>query len=75
MLFTHWACTCCTRACGRTGFVLTGGAGGEVRAWDLRSREMASNMKLHNGPISDLAVLSDDAHAVVASEDRSLSLW
>lgn len=55
--------------------MLTGGAGGEVRAWDLRSREMASNMKLHNGPISDLAVLSDDAHAVVASEDRSLSLW
>ncbi|EFJ41582.1 hypothetical protein VOLCADRAFT_107639 [Volvox carteri f. nagariensis] len=57
------------------GFLLTGGAGGELRCWDLRSREMAAHMKLHMEKLVDVAVMADDKHVVAASEDRSWSLW
>jgi WD40 repeat protein len=53
----------------------TGGAGGEIRLWDLRSRTMAAHLKLHHQPISALEVLADDTHVVAACHDRSLSLW
>ena len=59
----------------RSGFLLSGGSGGEVRAWDMRTRQMSCNLKSHNAPISDLAVLEDDAHIISASHDRSWSLW
>ena len=61
--------------CLRSNFVVSGGAGGEIRAWELSSRGMVSNMKQHNAPITDIAILSDDAHLVASSEDRSWSLW
>ncbi|GIL58625.1 hypothetical protein Vafri_13638 [Volvox africanus] len=57
------------------GFLLTGGAGGELRCWDLRSREMAAHMKLHMEKLVDVAVMADDKHVAAASEDRSWSLW
>ncbi len=55
--------------------MVTGGAGGEVRAWDLRTRQMSASLKPHTAAICDLHVLSDDAHVVTASVDRSWSLW
>jgi len=36
--------------------VATGGAGGELRVWDSASREIASHMKHHTMPITDLKV-------------------
>lgn len=45
-------------------FLLTGGAGGELRAWDLRSREMAAHMKGHEARLVGVAVMADDAHVV-----------
>ena len=59
----------------RSGFMITGGAGGEVRAWDMRTRQMSANLKAHSAAIVDLAVLADDAHVIAASLDRSWSLW
>ncbi|KAG2489873.1 hypothetical protein HYH03_011675 [Edaphochlamys debaryana] len=56
-------------------FLLTGGMGGELRVWDMRSREMAAHMKMHGARIVDVAVMADDAHVAAASEDRNWSLW
>ncbi|KXZ44948.1 hypothetical protein GPECTOR_60g725 [Gonium pectorale] len=56
-------------------FLLTGGVGGELRCWDMRSREMAAHMKLHADRITEVAVMADDKHVAAASEDRSWSLW
>ena len=50
----------------RASFVASGGAGGELRVWDTRSREMVANMKQHTAPINDIAVLADDIHLVRA---------
>ncbi|PNW70647.1 hypothetical protein CHLRE_17g728650v5 [Chlamydomonas reinhardtii] len=56
-------------------FLLSGGMGGELRVWDLRSREMAAHMKMHNSRIVGAAVMADDKHVAAASEDRTWSLW
>jgi hypothetical protein len=41
----------------RAQFVASGGAGGELRVWDLASREMVAHMKHHTMAITDLKVL------------------
>lgn len=39
-------------------FIASGGAGGELRVWDVASREMASHLKHHGAAITDLKVCS-----------------
>ena len=56
-------------------FLLTGGVGGEVRLWELRSRELISHLKEHAQKITALALFNDDTMAVSASRDRSLLRW
>ena len=56
-------------------FFVTGGAGGEVRVWDVRTRGMISTLKEHASRVVGLAVLDDDAHVVSASRDRSIITW
>ncbi|KAG1653857.1 hypothetical protein FOA52_007561 [Chlamydomonas sp. UWO 241] len=59
----------------RAPFIVSGGAAGEVRCWDLRSRSMNGNMKMHSAPITDIVLLADEVHCIASSEDRSWSLW
>jgi hypothetical protein len=40
----------------RGDFIASGGAGGELRVWDLASREMVCNLKHHALAIIDLKV-------------------
>ncbi|KAG5188453.1 quinon protein alcohol dehydrogenase-like superfamily [Tribonema minus] len=56
-------------------FALTGGQGGELRVWELRSRELVSHLKQHGQRVPSVALFSDDAHAVSVSRDRSLICW
>ncbi|WIA35292.1 hypothetical protein OEZ86_003749 [Tetradesmus obliquus] len=59
----------------RGHFIASGGAGGEIRVWDLASREMVSHMKHHVMAITDLKVMIDDSHLLAASEDRTWTIW
>jgi WD40 repeat protein len=56
-------------------FLLTGGSGGEVRLWELRSRELISHLKEHSQRITALALFDDDTMVVSASRDRCLLRW
>lgn len=56
-------------------FLLTGGGGGEVRLWELRSRELISHLKEHAQKITALALFEDDTMAISASRDRCLLRW
>jgi cilia- and flagella-associated protein 52 len=56
-------------------FLLTGGTNGEVRLWELRSREMISHMKEHTQRITDIRILSDDMSALTSSRDRCIMHW
>lgn len=45
----------CGHAC-RGDFIASGGAGGELRVWDLASREMVVHLKHHSLAITDIKV-------------------
>lgn len=49
----------------RGDFIASGGAGGELRVWDLSSREMVVHLKHHSLAITDLKA---SRHHLVAAE-------
>jgi WD40 repeat protein len=48
---------------------------GEVRLWELRSRELISHLKEHKQKITSLVLFEDDAMAFSASRDRCILRW
>jgi cilia- and flagella-associated protein 52 len=42
----------------------TGGQEGELRVWELRSRELVSHLKQHGQRVPAVALYSDDSHAI-----------
>jgi len=56
-------------------FVVSGGADGEVRIWELKTRDMISHMKEHLGRINELKLFPNDQYAITASRDRCLLTW
>lgn len=56
-------------------FILTGGPQGEVRLWELRTRELISHLKEHKQKITSLALYRDDTVALSGSRDRCILRW
>lgn len=56
-------------------FFVTGGMQGEVRVWEIRSRELISHLKEHTGRVTSVIVLPDDIHTVSSARDRSVLTW
>lgn len=56
-------------------FIISGGVEGEVRVWELRSRELVSHLKEHTGRVNELVLFDDDVHALSCSRDRSFLCW
>ncbi len=56
-------------------FLLTGGEQGEVRLWELRTRELISHLKEHVQRVTTLALFDDDTVVVSGSRDRCLLRW
>lgn len=56
-------------------FFVTGGNQGEVRVWEIRSKELISHLKEHTGKITNVHVLPDDIHTVSSARDRSVLTW
>lgn len=56
-------------------FLLTGGVEGEVRLWELRSRELISHLKEHKQKVNNLALSEDDTVALSCSRDRCILRW
>jgi len=61
-----------TNDCSR---IVTGGAGGAVRFWDLATRKMQASLKEHKGAVSSIAVRADDKECVSSSDDGSCIQW
>lgn len=55
----------------RHDFIASGGAGGELRVWDLASREMVAHLKHHSLAITDLKVGGCGAQQVASQEELS----
>ena len=60
---------------GNQRFIISGGAEGDIRVWELRSRDLVSHLKEHTLPVTGLAIFDDDAHAISCSRDRSFLCW
>ncbi len=56
-------------------FIITGGNEGEVRVWELRTRELVSHLKEHTLPVRSIALYEDNFHAISCSRDRSFLCW
>lgn len=56
-------------------FLLSGGPAGEVRLWELRSRELISHLKEHKQKVTALCLFDDDTLCLSASRDRCILRW
>lgn len=56
-------------------FIVSGGEQGEVRIWEIRSRELICHLKQHTQRITDLALFADNRHLLSCSRDRSFLCW
>lgn len=56
-------------------FFITGAETGEIRMWEMRTRELVSSLKEHKQRVTSLALFSDDTIAVSASKDRCILRW
>merc|ERR1719281_2264250 len=65
----------CTKLPSNVRFVVSGGAEGELRVWELKTRQMVSHLKEHNARVNDLMLFPNDQYAVSSSRDRCLLTW
>lgn len=56
-------------------FICTGGGEGDVRVWEIKSREMISHLKEHKSRITKLELFSDGMHLLSASRDSAMLVW
>ena len=56
-------------------FFCTGGNEGEVRVWEMRSREMVSHLKEHTHRVTKVKLTTDEMHVISSSKDRALLMW
>ena len=56
-------------------FICSGGMEGEVRVWEIRSRELVSHLKEHTSKVTSLALFADDVHLLSCARDRSILCW
>merc|ERR1719281_1902252 len=65
----------CMRLPTNVRFVVSAGAEGEIRVWELKTRQMVSHLKEHNARVNDLMLFPNDQYAVSCSRDRCLLTW
>lgn len=56
-------------------FMLTGAKSGELRLWELRSRDLISHLKEHTSCVNAIALMDDDTMALSAGRDRNILRW
>lgn len=56
-------------------FICSGGMDGEVRVWEMRSREMVSHLKEHTHKVTKVKIFEDDLHLLSSSRDKALLCW
>eukprot|EP01065_Artemidia_motanka_P027383 TRINITY_DN32584_c0_g1_i1.p1 TRINITY_DN32584_c0_g1~~TRINITY_DN32584_c0_g1_i1.p1 ORF type:complete len:687 (+),score=106.10 TRINITY_DN32584_c0_g1_i1:79-2139(+) len=78
----HWVLPTAHRSAVRTithsdtlKFFITGGEAGEVKVWDIHTREMVTELSEHSGAVTTVTSFADGNHLLTASRDRSLLVW
>jgi len=71
----HRGGTNCIQIAQNARFILTGGKEGDLRVWELRTREMVSHLKEHSAIINDLHLFDNDRYGISVSRDHQLFTW
>lgn len=56
-------------------FIVSGGEEGEIRVWEIRSRELISHLKEHTSRVTKVQIFADDVHLLSCSRDKSILCW
>lgn len=56
-------------------FIVSGGHEGEIRVWEIRSRELIAHLKEHTSKVTRIVIFSDDIHLLSCSRDKSILCW
>jgi WD40 repeat protein len=56
-------------------FLVSGGVHGELRVWEIRSRELVVHLKEHTARVNSVAIFDDNLHVLSCSRDRSFLCW
>ena len=48
---------------------------GEVRVWEIRSRELISHLKEHSQRVTKIQLFPDDQHLLTCARDKSILCW
>jgi WD40 repeat protein len=56
-------------------FLCTGGMEGDIRIWEIRSREMVAHLKEHTSKVTNLEVYFDDVHLLSSGRDKTILCW
>merc|ERR1712072_1047783 len=56
-------------------FIVSGGQEGEVRVWEIKTRELVSHLKEHSMRVTQVQLFDDDTHVLSSSRDRSFLCW
>jgi WD40 repeat protein len=56
-------------------FFVTGSSEGDIKIWDMRTRELKGELKDHLQAIVKLEIFDDDRHVISASKDRTVVTW
>eukprot|EP00929_Paragymnodinium_shiwhaense_P085336 TRINITY_DN4573_c0_g1_i1.p1 TRINITY_DN4573_c0_g1~~TRINITY_DN4573_c0_g1_i1.p1 ORF type:complete len:497 (-),score=72.40 TRINITY_DN4573_c0_g1_i1:46-1536(-) len=61
---SHKGGVTCVQLSSNVRFVMSGGAEGELRVWELRTKEMASHLKEHAARVNDVKLFPNDQYAI-----------
>lgn len=56
-------------------FLVSAGFYGEIRVWEIRTRELICTLKEHLQSVTGLALLEDNRHVLSCSKDRGFICW
>lgn len=56
-------------------FFVTGGVDGEIRVWEIRTRELITHLKEHTSKVTKVKILDDDINLYSCARDRTLLSW
>jgi WD40 repeat protein len=65
----------CLRASSDGRLLVSGGGGGEIRVWELRTRQLVATLKEHLQPVTGMALSRDGRRLFSCSRDRTFCLW
>jgi len=56
-------------------FVVSAGYEGEIRVWEIKTKEMISHLKEHISKVNACSLFTNDQYCISASRDRCILTW